>query len=203
MVNQSSTNSGLGTILKWELCGLITWNLLRPEVRDGILEFLSDEIAAYNQRQAEIARQQRIQEIWAEFVAELEESIKSWIPSSISIASLAGSENPLDSTLPSLTISSSNLLSEHLERNAAWFTKILHPSVVIILGKRGSGKSALGYLLLELLRFVADIYVLGIPEQARSLLPEWIGIVPSLDDLPNKCIALVDEAIYPTIPEAA
>jgi len=66
--------------------------------------------------------------------------------------------------------------------------------VVLILGKPGSGKSALGYRLLELLRYVADIYVVGFPEQARSLLPEYTGIVPSLEDLPNKCIALVDEA---------
>lgn len=69
--------------------------------------------------------------------------------------------------------------------------------MVLILGKRGSGKSALGYRLLELFRYVADIYVVGIPEEARKLLPEWIGIVPSLEDLPAKCIALVDEAYLP------
>ena len=151
MANQSSSNSWFGTILKLGLRGLVGWNLLRPEVRDDIREFVNNEIAAYNQRQAEIARQQRIQEIWAEFAAELEESIKSWTPTSISATSLAGSENPLESALPSPTTSSSNLFSEHLERNAAWLTKILHPSIVLILGKRGSGKSVLGYLLLELL----------------------------------------------------
>ena len=44
---------------------------------------------------------------------------------------------------------------------------------------------------------MADIYVVGAPEEARSLLPEWIGIVPTLEDLPTKCIALVDEAYLP------
>ena len=34
----------------------------------------------------------------------------------------------------------------------------------------------------------------GGPMKARRLLPEWIGIVPSIEDLPHKCIALVDEA---------
>jgi len=36
--------------------------------------------------------------------------------------------------------------------------------------------------------------VVGFPEQAKKLLPEWIGIVASLEELPEKCIALVDEA---------
>ena len=195
MNNQSNTNSGLGTILKWGLGGLVGWNLLRPEVRDGIREFVNNEIAAYERRQQEIERQKRIEEFWAEFASDLEESIKSWTPASISATSLAGSENPPETTLASPTISLSSLFSEKpLERDTAWKTKIVHPSVVLILGKPGSGKSALGYRLLELLRYVADIYVVGFPEQARSLLPERIGIVLSLEDLPNKCIALVDEA---------
>jgi len=197
MMNRSNTkkNQRLVTGLKWGLGGLITWNLLRPEVRDGIRGFLSNEIAAYERRQAEIARQQRIQEIWAGFASDLKESIKSWTPASISATSLARSENPPETTLASPTISLSSLFSEKpLERDTAWKTKIVHPSVVLILGKPGSGKSALGYRLLELLQYVADIYVVGFPEQARSLLPECIGIVPSLEDLPNKCIALVDEA---------
>jgi hypothetical protein len=42
-----------------------------------------------------------------------------------------------------------------LEPDAAWRQKIVHPSVVLVLGKRGSGKSALGYRLLELFRYTA------------------------------------------------
>ena len=38
-----------------------------------------------------------------------------------------------------------------------------HPSIVLVLGKRGSGKTALGYRLLELLRGHAEPYVVGIP----------------------------------------
>lgn len=197
MINRSSKNKNqrLVTIIKWGLGGIATWNALRPEVRADIRNFVNNEIAAYNRRQAEIARQQRIQEIWADFSSALEASIKNWTPVSISATPLAIKENPLGTTLASPTISLSSLFSEKpLERDTAWLTRIVHPSVVLILGKRGSGKSALGYRLLELLRYMANIYVVGVPEQARSLLPEWIGIVSSLEDLPNKCIALVDEA---------
>ena len=197
MINRSSKNKNqrLVTIIKWGLGGIATWNALRPEVRADIRNFVNNEIAAHNRRQAEIARQQRIQEIWADFSSTLEASIKNWTPVSISATPLAIKENPLGTTLASPTISLSSLSSKKpLERDAAWLMKIVHPSVVLILGKPGSGKSALGYRLLELLRYVADIYVVGFPEQARSLLPEYTGIVPSLEDLPNKCIALVDEA---------
>ncbi len=197
MINRSRTNKNqrLITGLKWGLGGVAVWNALRPEVRVDIRDFVNNVITAYNRQQAEIARQQRIQEFCARFASDLKESMKSWTPVSISATPLAITENPLETTLASPTISLSSLSSEKpLERDAAWLMKIVHPSVVLILGKPGSGKSALGYRLLELLRYVADIYVVGFPEQARSSLPEWIGIVPSLEDLPNKCIALVDEA---------
>ena len=71
---------------------------------------------------------------------------------------------------------------------------IVHPSVVLVLGKRGSGKSALGYRLLELFRYVSSPYVVGVPASARSVLPSWIGISPTLEEVPPKSIVLVDEA---------
>jgi hypothetical protein len=81
-----------------------------------------------------------------------------------------------------------------VEPDAAWRHKITHPSVVMVLCKRGSGKSALGYRLLELFRYVASPYVVGVPASARRLLPDWVGIAPTLADVPQKAIALVDEA---------
>ena len=80
------------------------------------------------------------------------------------------------------------------ERDGQWRRVIVHPSVVLILGKRGSGKSVLGYRLLELFRYGLTPYVLGLPKQAHRLLPEWIGHVSSLEDVPAKSIVLVDEA---------
>ena len=48
--------------------------------------------------------------------------------------------------------------------------------------------------MLELFRYVAKPYVVGVPASARNLLPAWVGLAPSLDDVPSKSIALIDEA---------
>lgn len=80
------------------------------------------------------------------------------------------------------------------ERDSQWRKIIVHPSVVLILGKRGSGKSALGYRLLELFRYGLTPYALGLPKQAHGLLPEWIGNLANLEDIPGKSIVLIDEA---------
>jgi len=75
-----------------------------------------------------------------------------------------------------------------------WLIKIQHPSIVLILGKRGSGKSALGYKLLEYSRYTATPYVVALPSEARKLLPDWIGMAARLEDIPPKAVVLVDEA---------
>ena len=80
------------------------------------------------------------------------------------------------------------------EADARWRDVIVSPATVLITGKRGSGKSAQAYRLLELFRYRLTPYVVGVSKKAHELLPEWIGIVPSIEDLPRKSIALVDEA---------
>ena len=79
------------------------------------------------------------------------------------------------------------------EPDACWREEIVSPAVVLILGKRGSGKSALAYRLLEMFRHRLAPHVVGAPGQARRFLPEWVGIVETLDDLPHNSIALIDE----------
>ena len=91
--------------------------------------------------------------------------------------------NPTISTAPAL-----------VDPDARWREVIVPPAVVLIIGKRGSGKSALAYRILELFRYQLACYVVGAPDHARKLLPDWIGIAPTLEDLPPDCIALVDEA---------
>ena len=81
-----------------------------------------------------------------------------------------------------------------LLEHGRWLDIIKHPSVVLIVGRRGSGKSALGYKILEYLFWKGQIYVVGLPQKARRLLPEWIGVVPSLEDVPPKSIVLIDES---------
>ena len=75
-----------------------------------------------------------------------------------------------------------------------WLKLIRHPSIVLILGKRGSGKSALGYRLLEHLRYTASPYVVAMSKEARKLLPDWIGIAVGLGDILPKSVVVVDEA---------
>ena len=78
-----------------------------------------------------------------------------------------------------------------------WLRLIHPPSIIVILGGRGKGKSALGYRLLEYLRWTASPYVIGLPKEARKLLPDWIGMATNLEDVPPKAVALVDEAYMP------
>jgi len=75
-----------------------------------------------------------------------------------------------------------------------WLDIIKHPAIVLVLGSKGSGKSAACYRFLELFRYKLTPYVVGFPEQGKGLLPDWIGIAQSLEELPPKSISLVDEA---------
>jgi len=79
-----------------------------------------------------------------------------------------------------------------------WLNVIKHPCEVLILGGRGKGKSALGQRILEYHRWgTAKLYVVGLPGEARKLLPDWIGMEASMDDVPVNSIVLVDEAYIP------
>ncbi len=96
---------------------------------------------------------------------------------------------------PNTELAPKNPVSRSLvEPDARWREVVVPPAVVLVLGKRGSGKSALAYRLLELFRYRLTPYIVGAPAQAGKLLPDWIGTVPTLEDLPPDSIALVDEA---------
>jgi len=73
---------------------------------------------------------------------------------------------------------------------------ISHPSVILIIGRRRFGKSALGYHILE--KFHKQhpelkIFVVSLPKEKHHLLPDWITPVDIVEDLPDNCVALVDE----------
>jgi len=79
-----------------------------------------------------------------------------------------------------------------------WFKIFEEPFVVLILGQRGGGKTALGHLLLEIFseqgkRRKACIY--GFPLDKRNVLPEWIEC---LDDpiFPQDSVVLLHEAHF-------
>ena len=112
-----------------------------------------------------------------------EEIRKAWQISKIEIPAL-----------PVQTIPQDTKKTTNFWELGRWLNIIKHSCVIIILGSRGSGKSALGYKILEYLKWTAKIYVVGLPEKARKMLPDWIGCVPSLEDVPPNSIVLVDEA---------
>ncbi|GAH75737.1 unnamed protein product, partial [marine sediment metagenome] len=94
----------------------------------------------------------------------------------------------------SLVLLSKSLPDKTAMEASKWLAIIRHPLVAVVLGKKGSGKSGLSYRLCEHLRWTAPIYAVGIPSNAVKYLPDWISVVPNIEDLPNGCIALVDES---------
>lgn len=80
-----------------------------------------------------------------------------------------------------------------------WREILQEPFVSLILGQRGSGKTALGHRLLEVFGDVPDrdTYILGFPEHLRDRLPEWIDVLPpstGREDWPADSTVLVHEA---------
>ena len=69
-----------------------------------------------------------------------------------------------------------------------------HPSVILILGHRGSGKTALAIRIQELLRDVAPPYAVGLPAKAKGLLPDWYGLAPDFDTIPKNAVIYVPES---------
>ena len=84
--------------------------------------------------------------------------------------------------------------------DSLWLDLLRHPCVVLILGRRGSGKSGLGYRIIELMRHRGEPYIVGLPAQAQKHLPDWAGTVDRLEDVPPKAVVLVDESYlhYPS-----
>ena len=62
-----------------------------------------------------------------------------------------------------------------------WIESLPFGNVILILGRRGSGKTALAARLAEYLSatFGLAVYWVGLPEIARNLLPHWIKIIIS------------------------
>ena len=75
-----------------------------------------------------------------------------------------------------------------------WLDLIAHPSTVLTLGGRGSGKTAWGFRLLEIFKNKLAPYVIALQKQCEGLLLDWIGISNSLEEVPPGSISLVDEA---------
>ena len=179
--------------------GVMAWRAFTPEAKQRVGQFLDDLADAVVQ-----ARQRKQQQAQEELAASLDSSSDPW-ESILLGGSLAPGEitdrrppsAPPDSAPHGIGRPPTDPVQRAVspaEPDARWREALTHPAVVLILGKRGSGKSALAYRLLELFRYRLTPYVVGVPDQARRLLPDWMGMAPSLDAVPPKSIVLVDEA---------
>jgi len=84
---------------------------------------------------------------------------------------------------------------EEAEGYTAWLDSCQDGKVILILGRRGSGKTALGAKLAEfaMAKYRMPVYWIGLPEEARGLLPHWITMADSPTQCPVGCFAVIDE----------
>jgi len=72
---------------------------------------------------------------------------------------------------------------------------INHPSIILIIGQRRSGKSVLGYGICEKFHEEREIpiYVVSLPKEKHHLLPDWLIPIDDIEELPENCLAIIDE----------
>lgn len=95
---------------------------------------------------------------------------------------------------PIFPVAESPKIIETNLKSYTWFDLLVQGSVVLVIGKSGSGKSAFGYFLLEIFQHRASCYVINLPRRVHHLLPPGIGVYPSLEDAPLDSVLLMDEA---------
>ena len=101
----------------------------------------------------------------------------------------------LDKLYPGWTLRSTDILPPPpppLDQTLG--TIVRHPCVVLVIGHRGSGKSALACRLQELLRDQAAPYAIGLPLKAAKLLPDWYGLADDPGDVPQNTVIYIPES---------
>ena len=75
-----------------------------------------------------------------------------------------------------------------------WLNILKPPFRCVIIGKAGSGKSALGHFLLETFHYQKKVFLFKFPQDKVKLLPNYIGVLTTLEKLPPDSICLIDES---------
>jgi len=194
----SKPNNSLGTLLGVVVGGFIVWNLLPPDWKENIsrgIYQLSVEIAAAKRRKDEQQKLETIRQSTIELFQKQKLTLAVPQLSEGSLLPHTGVKTvPLVLDSQSAPLQSDAKTNINLNPDLIWLKRIIHPSLVLVLGKRGSGKSALAYYLVEIHRYGLKAYVVGIPQSKQHLLPEWVGVASSLEEVPFGAIVIVDEA---------
>ena len=96
---------------------------------------------------------------------------------------------------PSDLVTISSELMEYPDpADAALARMVDHPTVVLAIGRKGGGKTAVILRMQELMRDVAPPYAIGLPEKASRLLPEWYGLADDLEDIPENATVYFPES---------
>ena len=181
-----------GKLILGGLAGIATWKSFSPDQQQKVLSFVELSVLTLGQVGIALAEQQQLALLASQELKPAPDPTPLPPPPDWLDDALRQSFADYQPLSESVTREEPHTLQ--VDPDGKWREVIVPPAVVLVLGKRGSGKSALAYRLLELFRYQLSCYVVGAPAKARQLLPDWIGIVPALEDLPNKSIAVVDEA---------
>ena len=82
-----------------------------------------------------------------------------------------------------------------------WESFLTHPKVILIIGHRNQGKSALAHSILEyyakkygLRAYLVNVSGKPIPPHKLRALPDWVNVIESPEDAPTNAVILYDEA---------
>ena len=86
--------------------------------------------------------------------------------------------------------------SEQLDAYNGWLDSLQEGKVVLIAGSRGSGKTCLAAKMAEFASasFKMPIFWIGLPPEARRLLPNWVTLANDPMQCPVGSLIVVDEA---------
>jgi hypothetical protein len=192
------THNTFGTLLAWGLGITAVYCLLPQDAKETvgtILNQVNNAVVAGQRRKAEMERQQKIDKLIAD--CSISPAILALCnpkpPEKLLLSQTSSAFLPMKTELE-LVPSNTPHTNEYVEPDSIWLKRIIHPSIVLIIGRRGSGKSASSYRILELFRFGPKPYVVGVPTSKQHLLPNWISIVPTLEEVPPGSVVLIDEA---------
>jgi len=107
----------------------------------------------------------------------------------------AGVDEPIQGALD-FRANPSGISGEVRSGYMAWLDSLELGKVILILGKRGSGKSAFALKLGEYLFAVHEVpvWLVGIPEEVAVHLPKWVSIAQDIDQVDLGAFIIVDES---------